>query len=147
MILSGAILVLAAAMLCFYLQMTAERMLELECGRKSFETVVREFHLEFPRLLGAHRGETMLASAVDARESLLGDYFVLDYLLAHVARHHYTAGERLLRLKFDLGIFTLRLRRGLGNSDQLAATRKLATILRFFANIAGEQLPVGAALR
>jgi hypothetical protein len=140
MILSAIILILSTAMFFFYLQAVCQRVLQRQFSRPFFISIVSVYRLEFPGVIEGAVGSDGRAGGVPVRALLATDYLTLDHLLGQKLHHRYSLGERLLSLYFQFSLSTLGLRRRLGFNEKAAAHR-LAVILQYFANVAGEQMP------
>lgn len=141
MIVSCLILVLSAALFCFYWQITVERILHRAFDQKYFQTIVTVNRLEFPVLREAFEGLNSSVEYSRMRTIVKCDFLALTYLLKNAGNlnRRHSSQERMLIFYFRLVLISLMTRHWLHLGEK-PAVLKLAEILQYFANLVGERL-------
>ena len=144
MFVSIFILVVSSALLLFYVHTICARALRHEFGRPYSEHILNALQLEYPLVREAFESN----SPADCRQALHAlecDFVTLEYLLKNGdgTRCHVSRQENILFLYFRLLLFCLPVLNALKFREK-EAVLKLATILQYFAKMAGEGLDVGA---
>lgn len=142
MFMSILVLVVSSALFFFYIQTSCEKVLRQEFSRAYFNDIVQAARLEYPQLRKS-LDSNGVANYAQMRQALHCDFFAMKSLLKHgdSSRRHFIRGERLLSLYFRFLLFSLPIRHAL-NLKESEAVLRLASILQFFANSAGEMLSV-----
>lgn len=142
MLMSILILVFSAALFFFYLQTVCEKVLRREFSQPYYQHIIQAIRLEYPRLREAAEAKASVEYA-DARLALQCDFMTLEYLLKNADPGHQPLSprEKILFLYFRFLLFSLPIRHTLKLHEK-EAVLKLASILQFFANLAGERLTV-----
>jgi hypothetical protein len=141
MIVATVILILSAALFCFYFQITCQKILRRQFDRKYFQSIASANRLEFlsvrERLdgLGKPAARSLLCQALKC------DFLALTYLLKNAANvnRRYASEERFLILYFRWQFLSLAMRRLLGMSDDRVILR-LTSVLQYFANVVGQRV-------
>jgi hypothetical protein len=141
MVTSYLILIISAALFCFYLQASCQRILRREFEQEYFKFIVKANQLGFPQIAEALEQFGLPVEYSRLRTVLLCDFLTLTYMLKHAAnlKQRYSAEERLLVLYFRLMLFSLRLRHLLRLQEK-STVLKLAVILKYFANVVGQRV-------
>jgi len=138
MIVSTLILILSAAMVLFYFQITCQDILRRQFDQEYFRSVVNANRLEF---LGLRKSLEEFGTPVDyprLRTMLICDYLALTYLLKHAtdAKHSYSDKERLLMVYFRWLFLSLEAHRLMRFGEKQVILR-MTSILQYFANVVG----------
>ena len=135
-------LVVSSALFFFYIQAFCEKVLRREFSRAYFQDVVQAIQLEYPSLLDATASKASLNYS-DAHLALECDFVTLSYLLENGdrTRRPLPRREKVLLLYFRFLLFCLPFRHAFKLREKEAVS-KLATILQYFANSAGESLSI-----
>ncbi len=141
MILATTILILSAALFCFYFQITCQKILRRQFDREYFQSIARANRLEFLSLHEMLQGLGRPAAHSLLRQALKCDFAALTYLLKNVANRNqrYASEERFLILYFRWQFLSLAMRRLLGMSDDRVILR-LTSVLQYFANVVGQRV-------
>lgn len=141
MFLATLILVLSAAMLCFYFQTICQRILRQEFDRQYFLPIVNANRLEFPMVRKAIEEFDVPVDYARFRMMLKCDFIALTYLLKNAANkdRQYTLEERLLMVYFH-GICIWLQFRHLFRMDEKFPILQLTSILEYFGNIVGRRV-------
>jgi hypothetical protein len=144
MFMSILVLVVSSGLLFFYIQTSCEQVLRREFSRAYFKDIVEAARLEYPQLRNSLDSNGM-GNYAQMRQVLQCDFFAMKSLLKYgdSSRRHFMRGERLLSLYFRVLLFSLPVRHAL-NLKEREAVLRLASILQFFANSAGEMLSVNS---
>ena len=141
MFLAVFILILSAALFCFYFQVTCQELLTRQFDREYFRSIVTAHRLEF---LALQTALDQYSAAVDypwVTRMLKCDFFALTYLLKHAANvnQRYSNEERLLILYSRWQFLSLAARCLLGLGQKKAAL-KVTSVLQYFANVVGQRI-------
>jgi hypothetical protein len=141
MILAGLILILAAAMSFFYLQVTCQRILRRQFEREYFQSIANVIRLEFPSLRKALEDFGVSVDYSRVPRALKCDFLALTHLLKTTAgaKQGYSKAQSLLILYFRWQFLSLAVRRSLRVGEKKAALR-LTSVLQYFANAIGQHL-------
>lgn len=142
MVMSFLILVFSGALFFFYIQALCERVLRREFSHPYLQDIIEAVRLEYPELRVAAASNV----SVDYKRALLAfkcDFLALSYLLknADPARRRLQRREKILILYFRFLLFSLPIRHAFRLKEKDALLR-LAAVLQYFANSAGEKLSV-----
>jgi hypothetical protein len=141
MILSWLIMALSMAMFFFYFQATCQKILRRQFEQEYFHSIANVIRLEFPSLQNAlaEPGATLDYSRLP--KMLRSDFHALTYLLKNTAgaSQRYSREERVLMLYFRWQLISLAARRTLKVGEKRAIL-KLASVLRYFANVIGQRV-------
>jgi hypothetical protein len=139
MVSASLILMISTGLVLFYLQAVSEKILRREFARPYFKAVVNAHCLEFSKLQTAG-DENAPADYDRLRWSLKCDFITLTDLLKTSPRVGLCSSreERLLMLYSHLGFLSLSLRHMLKLRER-PAVLKLASILHYLANVAGQR--------
>ncbi len=138
---SYLILIISAALFCFYLQVACQRILRRQFEQEYFKFIVKVNQLGFPQIAGALEQSNLPVEYSRLRTVLLCDFLTLTYMLKHAAnlKQRYSTEERLLVLYFRVMLFSLRLRHMLRLQEK-STVAKLTVILKYFANVVGQRV-------
>ncbi len=138
---SYLILIISAALFCFYLQVGCQRILRRQFEQEYFKFIVKVNQLGFPQIAGALKQSNLPVEYSRFRTVLLCDFLTLTYMLKHAAnlKQRYSTEERLLVLYFRVVLFSLRLRHML-RLEEKSTVAKLTVILKYFANVVGQRV-------
>lgn len=144
MFMSILVLVVSSALFFFYIQASCEKVLRREFSRAYFKDIIRSLGLEYAKVRDSV-GKNGSPNYAQMRLALKCDFFSLKYLLTDngPSRRRLTRGERLLDLYFHFLLFSLPILHAL-NLKEREAVLRLASILQFFANSAGEKLSINS---
>jgi len=144
MVMSVLVLAVSIALFCFYIQTICERALKREFSHPYFQEIAKAIQLEYPHLRDSFASKTSYSYS-DAHLALRCDFMTLEYLLkkGDPSRRHLSRSERMLVLYFRFLLFCLPIRHAFKLQEREAVS-KLATILQFFANSAGERLSINS---
>ncbi|HET9179273.1 MAG TPA: hypothetical protein VFQ24_13025 [Terriglobia bacterium] len=142
MLMSVLVLVMASALLLFYVQTICEKALRREFSQAYFKPIVEAFRLEYPQLWDSVSSRSPLDYA-QTRFALKCDFITLRYLLRNggPSRRGLARTQRLLELYFHLLLYSLTIRQAL-NLSQREGVLRLASVLQYFANSLGERVNV-----
>lgn len=139
MFLAALILIVSTALLCFYIQVTCQRILRREFDKDYSLPIVNANRLEFA--LVPNQGFPRPLNGARTRVMFRCDFQVLRYLLkgsAH-ASPHAEREELLLSLYFRVVLLSLTLRHWLRLPDERTKS-KLTAVLRYLANLVGQRV-------
>lgn len=141
MYLSVAILIIAAALLLFYLQATCERILRQRAHEEFYHAIVNANRLEFPYVRTAIAEYDAPVDYGRFRMQLKCDFLALTYLLKSAVNssQRLSRDEKRLALYFRVLFFLLSVFHVAGVGEK-AFMLKLASILQFFSNVLGERI-------
>jgi hypothetical protein len=141
MIVATVILILSAALFCFYFQITCHKILRRQFDREYFQSIASANRLEFLSLREMLEGLGKPAAHSLLRQALKCDFLALTYLLKNAANvnRRYASEERFLILYFRWQFLSLATRRLLGMSDDRVILR-LTSVLQYFANVVGQRV-------
>lgn len=141
MFISVVILIVAAALLMFYLQATCQKILRRQFGHEFFHAVVNANRLEFPFVREALEEFDVPVDYPRFRMQLKCDFLALTYLLKHACntQRRFSHQERLLAMYFRAVFLMLIIAHTLGLNER-ATVLKLTSILEYFANVLGERV-------
>lgn len=141
MILSIVILVFAAALFMFYLQVICQKILRRPFEHEFFHSVVNANRLEFPFVRKALEEFDVPVDYPRFRMQLKCDFLALSYLLANAcnAKHRFSYEERLLTIYFRAVFIVLVTAHALRLNER-AIVLKLTSILEYFANALGQRI-------
>jgi len=140
MFVSIFILAISSALLLFYVQTVCARALRHKFSHPYSEGILTALRLEYPVVREAFETNRS-RDCWQALHSLKCDFVALEYLLknSNGARCHVSRQEKILFLYFRLLLFCLPVHKAFKFGEKEAVS-KLATILQYFANLAGERL-------
>jgi hypothetical protein len=138
--MSIVILVVSAALFCFYIQAICERALRREFSHPYFREIASAIQLEFPHLSEGLAKNASVGYS-EMRLALQCDFVALSYLLKRggPTRRHLSKSEKLLIHYFRFQLFCMPIRHALKLQEKETAL-KLTTMLQYFANLTGERL-------
>jgi hypothetical protein len=141
MTIATIILILSAALFCFYFQVTCQKILRRQFDQEYFQSIATANRLEFLSLRESLQGLGEQAAYSLLRQALRCDFVALTYLLKNAANlnQRYANEERLLILYFRWQFLSLAARRLLGMSDEGVVLR-LTSVLQYFANVVGQRV-------
>jgi len=141
MIVAIVIMILSAALFCFYFQITCQKILRRQFDREYFQSIASANRLEFLSLREMLEGLGKPAARSLLLQALKCDFLALTYLLKNAANvnRRYASEERFLILYFRWQFLSLAIRRLLGMSDARVIL-KLTSVLQYFANVVGERV-------
>ena len=141
MVLAALILILSAALFCFYFQVTCQELLSRQFDREYFRSIVTAHRLEFLALQTSLEESSVPVDYPRVHRMLKCDFFALTYLLKNAANvnQRYSTEERLLILYSRWQFLSLAVRRLLGLGEKKAAL-KVTSVLRYFANVVGQRV-------
>jgi len=141
MIIATLILILSAALFCFYFQVTCRAILRRQFDREYFHLIATANRLEFLSVRESMEGLEESAAYSLLRQALKCDFLALTYLLKNATNlnRRYASEERFLILYFRWQFLVLAVRRLLGMSDAPVILR-LTSVLQYFANVVGKRV-------
>jgi len=141
MFLAALILILSAALSCFYFQVTCQKILSRQFDREYFRPIVAAHRLEFLALQTSLEDYRAAVDYLRVTRMLKCDFFALSYLLKNAANlnQRYSTEERLLILYSRWQFLSLAMRRLLGLGEKKAIL-KVTSVLQYFANVVGQRV-------
>ena len=141
MIIATLILILSAALFCFYFQVTCRRILRRQFAQEYFQSIAAANRLEFLSLRESLEGLGRTPAYSLLRQALKCDFVALTYLVKNAdnVNQRYATEERFLILYFRWLFLSLAARRLLRMSESQVILR-LTSVLQYFANVVGQRV-------
>jgi hypothetical protein len=141
MLFATLVLILSAALVCFYFQVTCQKILCRQFDREYYQAVASANRLEFLSVRDSLEGLAGPVSHARLRTMLKCDFLALTYLLkvASNVNPHNSREERFLVLYFRCLFLSLDVRHSLGLGEKKAILN-LTSVLQHFANVIGQRV-------